>query len=292
VLILIAAALLLSAGNSALPKPSQTPKTGGTPESKSAQVGNQNQGREQHQAESETGAAIQQGKPTPNQPPGGNADQEQKYSESVERFTGLLVLVGAFQFVALLVQAFVFYRALKESQRLSSLTAIAANAAKRSADVSERTLALAERPHLIAHTFKIDRFEERTANSLRVTYIVENYGKTPAFLTLWIVRFRLVELPIPVDYGPHKNLKMGWIVPPKEKRESLSILEGGPLTDESRRLVAEGKKQLVVYGRLEYLDILNKRHCFAFGCRYVLGRQGGYADGFEPIGQDEFWQYA
>ena len=63
------------------------------------------------------------------------------------------------------------------------------------------------------------------------------------------------------------------------------------MTEQDRQMVLEGKKHLVVYGLVEYDDILNKHHCFAFGCRY-RAEQGDSPERFEPIGQNEFWRYA
>ena len=195
-LFFVSSALLLSATNSALPKPSQTPKNSRTPESESTQVRGQDQNREENQA-AEPGAAIQQAEPTPSNPRSGNSDQETATQDRIERFTGLLVLVGALQFIALIVQAFVFYRTLKENQRLNSSTAVAADAAKKSADVAQQTLreaekatAVAQRAYLYVSGVRLMRLEQ---NNIEITYPIYNAGQTPGRFTGELSRANVLQ---------------------------------------------------------------------------------------------------
>ncbi|HUY29266.1 MAG TPA: hypothetical protein VMV27_17785 [Candidatus Binataceae bacterium] len=187
----------------------------------------------------------------------------------------------------------------------------AADAAQKSADVSEKALALAERPHLIVHSFKMEGFVKRIPDEeesmralpelqkltmpriLRVTYTLQNYGKSPAFLDIVVIRFRMVaQLPMRVDYGPIPKPVRGWILPPREERRAARYLEGGKLSEENRMKIVQGTAHLVVYGVVDYEDILQRQHRFAFGCRYIVGDGSDPGDRFEPIGQDEFWRYA
>jgi hypothetical protein len=173
----------------------------------------------------------------------------------------------------------------------------AAAAAEKNADISERGLALAERPHLIVQSFKMEGFKSRIVDeapgTLRISYIFKNYGKSPAFLDSYVIHFRIVpRLDAPVKYKSVPKPIRGWILPPGEEREGFRKLEGGPLIEANRMLILDGKAHLIIFGFVDYSDILRKEHRFAFGCRYTVGIGGDPDDRFAPIGQDDYWRYA
>jgi hypothetical protein len=225
--------------------------------------------------------------------------------------TFLLVVVGGIYAILTRCQLRTINRQATIANKALIETRKAANAAEKGADVTERALGLAERPHLIIHSFRIEGFKERIAEEVdsirslpeierivaprivRVTYILKNYGKSPAFIDRSVIRFRMVPvLPTPLEYGKFPNPVRGWIVPPIEERVGCRYLEEGPLTEENRMRVVRGVAHLIVYGFADYLDILEKSHRFAFGCRYIVGGGSDPGDRFEPIAQDEYWRYA
>jgi len=81
-------------------------------------------------------------------------------------FTALLVLVAIFQ-IGFLV-------------RTDKTSTAAANAAKQSADVAERTFTELERPYIFVDTPKF--IPSPIEGALNVQYILKNYGRTPAIV--------------------------------------------------------------------------------------------------------------
>ncbi|WP_428104959.1 hypothetical protein [Candidatus Binatus sp.] len=187
----------------------------------------------------------------------------------------------------------------------------AADAATKSADTGERARVGAERPHIIVQDFKMEGFKERIEGekkslaalpehqqltmprTLRLTFKIKNYGKSPAFLTQSLIRFAMVgQIPIPFNYGPLPQPSRGWILPPTEDRASERFLEGGQLTEQNRMLVVEGKRHLVVFGFVRYDGISSKEHFFGFACRYAVGVGSDPGGTFWPIGDENFWRYS
>jgi hypothetical protein len=230
--------------------------------------------------------------------------------KTVDETQGLLVTANR-QAIAAQESA----EAAKQQTETLTATLIAtqqtADAATKSADTGEKARVGAERPHLIVQDFKMEGFKERMEEekkslaalpeiqkltmprTLRVTFTIKNYGKSPAFLTQTLIRFAMVnQIPIPFNYGPLPKPARGWILPPSEDRIGERFLEGGQLTEQNRMLVVEGKKHLVVFGFVRYDAISSKGHFFGFACRYVVGGGSDPGDRFLPIGDDNFWRYS
>lgn len=82
-------------------------------------------------------------------------DEQVRIEQKVARFTGLLVLVGFLQFVALIVQAVVFVVGLYITNNAANAAKQAANAAKSSATTAQKTLLTTQRPKLIVRNVVI-----------------------------------------------------------------------------------------------------------------------------------------
>jgi len=156
--------------------------------------------------------------------------EELKTQQELARFTGALVVVSLLQFVALIVQAWLFFRqtrimdehrvhlerlaiaasdnakaakdgaeAASKNAEFSKLNAVAteksADAAKISADIAARVAV----PTLVIAKFGVG--ETGAANLAaflqypQINIVIKNCGQTPAFLNWWTIMFATGELP-------------------------------------------------------------------------------------------------
>jgi hypothetical protein len=188
----------------------------------------------------------------------------------------------------------------------------AAAAAQKSADVGERALIDVQRPHLILENLAMQGFKTRLSEQeesikalpdiqkiefprvLKATYRVKNYGKSPAWVTSAVVRFKIVvpRLEGPPDYGQALTF-IGYVLPPEDARFGEIYLEGGLLTEEWRMRIVDGKAaELVVYGFFDYTDIFtDKKHRSGFAYQYRVGGGSDPGDDFIPTGPAHFWIY-
>jgi hypothetical protein len=209
-----------------------------------------------------------------------------------------------------------FQKQSVEANRANLLIARdAAAAAQKSADVGERALVDMQRPHLILEKLTMHGYKARLPGeeesikalpgvqkitfprALRVTYQIKNYGKSPAWVTSAVMRFRIVvpRLEGPPDYGQRLPNFLGYILPPNEERFGERFLEGGSLTEEWRMRIVDGKAaELVVYGFFDYTDIFNDNkppHRSGFAYKYNVGGGSDPGDVFVPTGPAYFWIY-
>jgi len=258
--ILIASVLLLSAASAQSPSPSPNPIPGGSSAQNEA---DQNKNTPENTASPFYGLqSTKQGEtPTPINTPDHRAE---KYERRIARsavaqaacavllvlFTGLLACYG--------------YRGWQA-------TLIAANAAKKSADVSEQAFTLSERPWVIAEDWNLER-----PNDFRDTFIVKfnlrNFGRSPAWITKLRAKFDIIpahtDFPVPPDYSSplevwHADAR-GKVIPPKESVSRSCPLERRHTVSFDYHAWEMGEFYFFVYGIVEYEDFSGNPHVTAF----------------------------
>jgi hypothetical protein len=171
------------------------------------------------------------------------------------------VVVGVLQFIALIVQAFVFWRTLKTVGRQTHETKKAADAAKKSADA----LVNIERPWMMLETIEPKPLWPLIFNRTKPDIVVffKNFGRTPAWIVESTFRFVLLEqtvLSLPLQYAETTRLPDGEPVPPGSRAVGIEVsLEisgesGRDLTDADIRAIEFGNSRLFLYGFVRYRD--------------------------------------
>ena len=213
----------------------------------------------------------------------GERDQDIAIQSELVKYTRWLVYVGAIQFVALVVQAVIFFRTLRtinrqarDMQRQTAATETAANAARD----STQALLNSERAWILADTGEIpDNFEPNpnSVEILDVRPIVRNTGRTPGWITRGFIRYYLVpggsqlppepdyrgnlaEVPVNIILAPNGNIQ------PLHVRIPLSIFVN----------VRQGNQRLYVYGFVDYTDFANQTRQSRFCLEYHVPH------GFDP----------
>jgi len=195
-------------------------------------------------------------------------------------FTGALVLVGACQLIAMLVQA----KWMRRTVGVAQDSADAANATvKTMQDTAEREL----RAYVLATTGQRHRDATRKdASSVKI--VIKNFGATPAYeLTNWM-GVDIFRWPLPTDLGTPENT---------DRNRSMSILGpgdtselGGPLntllTAEQEAQIRRGEYAMVLWGEIKYRDAFNIRRVtrfryFCIGELIVDGRFAPHDEGNE-----------
>jgi hypothetical protein len=239
----MASALLVTGASIALPQPTQIPKSNWTPKSERSQISDKNQDREQNQAATAPRVTTPPAKPTPKNPPGADADEE-SVQHRLETFAGLLVLVGALQFFALIVQAFVFFCTLTETQKINRI---------------------AQRGYLYVANVTVKR---PTEGQIEIKYPIYNAGVTPATLQgindSFEVAHSLRHIQ-PAKQEAARFREKRTVIPPNSE-----IGVGGEynqsLADEEISILNAGGS-IFFYGILQYRDIFGDFRYLGFGFR-------------------------
>jgi len=215
--------------------------------------------------------------------------QTPKPSEDLEiqrklaKFTKWLVIVGALQFAALIIQAIAFWYTLGAVRSQANLMGIHAEhldklaaAAKENAEaarLSAQAVINSERPWI---TVTVDRDPEVTN---RFFYRITNKGRTPASVISAFSERRIVELPdnLPIPptysspmYSPVDDLIVAdgvWIDHPGFSAEAVIGHPQG-----ARKMFESSAKFICFYGQITYRDSLGNgdfsehytRWCFAY----------------------------
>jgi hypothetical protein len=171
----------------------------------------------------------------------------------------------------------------KESLRIANINA---EAAKKSADLSERSLHELNRAFVFVKEMK--PAPSATAGAIDVWIVWENNGttQTKSMRTLRMLKEFDSEIPDDFDYPDDPEAKAG----------SASIgprgtLSGAPVTLSSEMLtkIASNKRHLLVWGWIEYDDIFpdTKRHRTEFAVEIkVAAAEGGYS--VAPVARRNF----
>src|SRR5271163_959462 len=197
---------------------------------------------------------------------------------------GNSVTAGATLAIALftVVLAMVSLASVKQAE-------LAANAASKSAKVAEDTLKVTNRPWIDVSHWKIDIFEP-DFRPLHVSFKIENFGKSPAWITEVEAKFTTIDSgtdfpPIP-DYNSWalKLLKSfkGRVVRPDKPIDGGCPFERamGISTDEYNA-IRKSFKYLWCFGLIVYEDFLGDEHETAFSAQYQSvtdegGKEAGY----------------
>ena len=260
-LILMPSALLLSAVMIASAQPSQSPERNGTPESKSTQVSNQNQKSDQSQTRSQQWTPTQQQQADAKNTPSADTNQD-AIQKRIEAFTGLLVLVGALQFFALLGQGIVFYYTLRINQRLTKASVIAARATRASVrqmrDTAERQLR-AYVSVLVGNAI----FQERNRNfKFEARPLMLNTGHTPAHKVGYRAAAAILSIPLPADFDfPLPEQTTGASVLGPQQNFTMSGIVSDFVDDADVYSIKKGEgRALYVWGIITYEDIFHCPH--------------------------------
>jgi hypothetical protein len=106
-----------------------------------------------------------------------DANEELDINRRLATFTGILALVGALQLIALTVQAFIFWRTLKENRNLIGAASNSADAAKASSKTAEKALRLTERADILLEAIEVTG-QPRLSGDSAVIAVFRNYGRT------------------------------------------------------------------------------------------------------------------
>lgn len=192
---------------------------------------------------------------------------------------------GFFNFVIAVATVFLAIftcKLVRVTRDMHKATQSAADAAEHSATVSQRSadaaiksaglaeLALRiERPYLPIEEIKLRGFDQQNQTSfipdlplISATIIFRNYGRGAARIEEIIGAMKVVDGPLPVrDYSGCTELKIDREVIGAD--QLLTTYETFSISESDRNLIREGKKQLVVYGRVKYTGFT--------GLQYIRG---------------------
>jgi hypothetical protein len=267
-------------------QPAEPPESKGVSESKRAKVGNQEETANQHK----TAAVNPPPSCTPasgreNQYPSGALDSPaSKPNDDIEiqrklvTFTGLLVLVGALQFIALVVQSIVFYctlaairgqlTAMKEAgaqtDKLIGRAAEQAKATQDSADAAKTSLEMLiskERARIWIEPAPLDLDKERS-----VEYKLSFHGTTPAFILDAQAGTDITDSPDPATGWERLSLPM---VPIPRQITPQTPLDAMPhltisMSEEDVEAIRGGTKFFHFRGFIKYRDVFDRERETSF----------------------------
>lgn len=213
---------------------------------------------------------------------GGQRDAPETWETFVENPTAFSTVVVAFFTAALTLTAFLQLRSLSHANETAR---VSAEAAKLSADA----LVSAERAHLFVRIHAQSVQQQITNASmpgddwnagyleppLHVSYVIKNFGKTPAILREISHTLDIFELPDEAIYSPSRGLPDQRVLGSDAETmpiwcDCLSVVTVG-----QAREVAMGKLAVWLVGRVIYEDIITgQTHTEPFLYRYA-------GDGFE-----------
>lgn len=182
-------------------------------------------------------------------------DRNQKLQQAANEqqltvFTGLLVLVGFLQFVAISVQAVFLWLAFRVGKD-------AANAATRSATAAENAIVKLERAFVAVGGFPW-LWHHDTDRSGKFWYsihpLIENRGNTPTKDMRIVVNSALRDSELPDNFEfPYSSEPGPSFIPPNGN------MSGGEriLLDDDLLAVQRGEKFFYIWGKIEYRDIFD-----------------------------------
>ncbi len=139
----------------------------------------------------------------------------------------------------------------------------AANATAKSVDLSERSLKITERAHLQVSQIEV-RSGLTSGNIPRIVVSIANRGRTPGTIVSSVFKFQIFDT-IPESPTFDGETPNQVLVGPGNTETSDIMTQHAVTTDEIEAIKA-AKKQLVVWGRVFYLDVFGDRHEMRFGC--------------------------
>jgi hypothetical protein len=249
------------------------------------------------QTPSITGAATPQGSDAAQEPAQSSPDSEVPHVTSpdpVVRYTFWLVIVGALQFAALIIQAVFLYRAFEETTKATGLTSKALAEAQRSNTASEaltrESLVLSHPPRIVVRNIEMDdmifRFRGIPGGPqgpipATGTARLFNKGGSTAHVTAWCCHVFLYEvLPMKLPFGqpeiaPERPVdlpagKFGTMPFPTTQRDSITIPE--------LFQIANGPVGIYVMGVIVYGDDFGNLRTTSFCREWRRGQQR-----FEPV---------
>jgi len=201
--------------------------------------------------------------------------------------------------VALVATGIIQWGALRQQAKTAEK---AADAAKESANV----LIESERPHVTIQKLNIYRWESSTIDRmvrLSVDFLAANYGRTPVWPKKLQMHTRVHESSQLEDQGgpqyvPESDPLAGILVP----RQRMQLLYSEPFLlvmdqDEFHSVMGltPDKRNLFIYGFIEYQDLHGKSYQSHFGFRYVPAKLSDdirlRLPGFVFILDRAYWNY-
>jgi hypothetical protein len=216
-------------------------------------------------------------------------EQDRQRKEAMDQrlldLTENLVWVGVLQWfifflqlIAFVVQACYLRRTVGEMKIGTKATIKAANAAKQSADIAEKSLNDLERPHIFiedirASVVSVDGNKKLVNLGGEIIYKLVNHGRTPAILIEICHKISITKnaddgtkiFPTPIDAAAEKGngVSMGMAVGGgKDGLFSIAILDSA-----NRAIIAsinDGTKSLYMHGFVRYIDIFKKRRIIGY----------------------------
>ena len=168
-------------------------------------------------------------------------------------------------------------RTLTQIRRQTDATAVAANAAKESADA----VTFVERGWLLTDSWEVTQptpwpqSGPPALNSFK--YSMKNFGQTPIFVVSTGSRFRLVSslenLPNEPEYGAVLHLPFEIVIAPDKSTPAVEchVEPDGRLSSHDVEEIRGGRKMLYGYGFVTYRDVFGKIHETRFCARYHPG---------------------
>ena len=185
-----------------------------------------------------------------------NLELQRRLADANDRtslFTSGLLVVGAAQVAILFLQLYLLRSTL-------NATKTAAEAAKKSADLSEQAMHTTERAYLDVDSVAIENFG--SGQTPRISVTTTNRGRTPATLVSSVITFDVAESLPAVRYG--EEVPRFRNVGPGATFEHVMLFET-PLSDAEHALVVGEDRSIFVWGRMRYLDAFGKEHVVGFG---------------------------
>jgi len=162
----------------------------------------------------------------------------------------------------------------------ADIAEVSAAAAKKSADIAERSLSVSERPWISAQDWQLQKPEDPDG-ILVLQFNLRNFGKSPAWITNLLVKFTTIEAGS--DFPPEPNYTSafatlqlgvrGRIVPPGEFIKRDCLFEELVLTDLMQTRWKQGLMYFFVYGLVDYEDMHGEGHRTAFSAQYTIFRR-------------------
>ena len=210
--------------------------------------------------------------------------EDLELQRKLAKFTKWLVIVGAFQFVALIVQAIAFWYTLGAIRTQANLMGVhaghlnnLATAAKNNAEAASlnaESVMNSERAWLVMQpdTFKLEP-------SRKFDWVIKNVGKTTARIVETNMRCRKCTSleKILADPPEYKDpiCAHGIPIAPGDSAQFWSYIEAQPrdsdgMTAQDVAEIQSGKAELVAYGFVKYLDSFGEEHESRFCYYYAL----------------------
>jgi len=150
----------------------------------------------------------------------------------------------------------------------------------RIAEQQEKSAQVIERAHLAFEDFKIVNEARGTA----VSVSIKNYGRSHGRVThAWV---QITLAPMQLDCAELKPPSSGFFNPMPIAPNASDVPGLAPLRTDQWADVISKKRNLFVYGSVQYIDIFDKSHASGFACQYIYPD-----DVFQPICVETHWYY-